>query len=144
MSEEKSVLVACYGSLRRNMGNYRVNEVAGGEFVSMGKTKDNHNLYKYCGGFPSVSLTHNDNGTPVVVDVFKTTEKGLTGAYDGLEGHHGNDNPRTFYKRTEIPVVLDSGEEVTCWIYHIDEATGPVVESGDWCLFKDTDYYKTV
>lgn len=138
---DKNVLVATYGSLRRGMGNFGVNAAAGGEYCCSGKTKDNIDLFEYCKGFPSVSLKHSEAGKPVVVDIFKTTAEGLRGAYDALEGHHGNDSPHTFYKRTEVPVILDSGEEVTCWIYHIDEQTGPLVEHGDWCLHKDPGYY---
>lgn len=138
---EKNVLVAAYGSLRRGMGNFRVNERAGGEFVGTGKTNDNIDLFQYCSGFPSVSLQHSDAGKSVVVDLFRTTQQGLEGAYDMLEGHHGNDNPHTFYKRTQIQVTLDSGEEVTAWIYHIDEQTGPLVEGGDWCVHKNGEGY---
>ena len=144
-TNEKTVHVACYGSLRRDMGNFRVNAAAGGEYCCSGKTKNNHDLFEYCKGFPSVSLEHSYAGKPVVVDIFKTTQGGLEGAYDALEGYHGNDNPHTFYKRTQVPVVLDSGEEVMCWIYHIDEQTGPLVEDGDWCIHKNgEDYYKNL
>lgn len=123
------------------MGNFRVNARAGGEYVGTGKTVDNIDLFQYCSGFPSVSLEHSESGKPVVVDVFKTTQEGLEGAYDMLEGHHGNDNPHTFYKRTQVRVDLN-GEEVMAWIYHIDEVTGPRVEHGDWCVHKDgKEYY---
>lgn len=138
---DKTVLVATYGSLRRGMGNFRVNLRAGGEFVGTGKTMEHFDLFEYCYGFPSVSLTHNSAGKPVTVDVFATTQDGLEGAYDGLEGHHGNDNPHTFYKRSKVKVQMDNGNLVDAWMYHIDEETGPVVEHGDWCVHKNGEQY---
>ena len=139
------VLVATYGSLRLRMENARVNDRAGGKYLASGSTVNNYDLFRYGGGyFPSVSLVHSESKKPVVVDVYETTEEGLTGAYDMLEGHRGNDNPHTFYKRTQIPVRLDSGEEVMAWIYHIDEQQETRVPSGDWCTYKRPYYYDEV
>lgn len=135
--ETKPVFVACYGSLRSLMGNHRVNAMAGGTVVGLGRTKDNYDLFAYCSGFPSVSLEHSDNGLPVRVEVYETTEAGLTGPYDRLEGYPN------FYNRTLIPVVLDDGSEVGCYIYHIDQVSGPLVENNDWCLRKyGPNYYE--
>ncbi|BCG44971.1 putative gamma-glutamyl cyclotransferase [Escherichia phage EK010] len=135
MSNEK-VLVATYGSLRKGQHNHAINARAGGVSIGEGWTVNNCNLYQYCTAyFPSVSLVHNSNGKPVRVEVFETTQAGLEGPYDGLEGHRGNDNPYTFYKRTLIPVLLDSGETVEAWIYHIDEEQDVLVESGDWTAY---------
>lgn len=134
---EKNVYVACYGSLRNGMGNYHVNEYAGAEYVGTGKTVNNYDLFAYCGGFPSVSLIHNDAQKPVVVDVFKTTQRGLEGPYDRLEGHRGNGHPQTFYNRDVVDVEMEDGTVLECWIYNIPEETGPLVESGDWCLYKN-------
>lgn len=121
------VLVAVYGSLRSGMQNYVVNENAGATLVGKGVTIDNYDLHRYAGCyFPSVSLTHSNAGKPVVVEVFETTESGLTGPYDRLEGYP------SFYNRTQIPVKLDNGDEVEAWIYHIDEEQPDLVESGDW------------
>lgn len=134
------IYVATYGSLRTGQANFRVNARAGAESIGEGFTKENYNLYRYGGSyFPSVSLEHNSNGKPVRVEVFKTDMDGVEGAYDMLEGHRGNDNPHTFYKRTPIEVVLDSGETVTAWIYHIDEEQDELVESGDWSLYLSED-----
>ncbi len=140
---EKNVLVATYGSLRRNMGNHHVNELAGGEFVGTGKTAGNVDIFAYCGGFPSISLKHCENGKPVVVDVYRTTQAGLEGPYDRLEGYSPTRKSGNFYDRSEVMIDMDNGEQVKAWIYHIDEQTGPLVESGDWGLYKGgEDYYK--
>lgn len=132
------VLVATYGSLRTGQHNFAINLRAGAESKGEGWTDNNYNLYRYGGAyFPSVSLVNTDNNTKVRVEVFETDQAGLEGPYDSLEGHRGNDNEYTFYKRTKIPVTLDSGETVEAWIYHIDEPQEELVESGDW-----TEYLK--
>lgn len=124
------VLVATYGSLRTGQANFRVNEMAGAKSLGEGWTVENHNLYRYNGAyFPSVSLVHNDNNTPVRVEVFETDRNGLTGPYDRLEGYPD------FYNRTEIPVKLDSGEVVQAWIYHIDQPLVETVKHGDWVKY---------
>lgn len=136
-AKEGHVFIATYGSLRRNMQNFRVNSHGGGEFVAKGKTVDNYDLYRYGGSyFPSVSLKHSESGVPVIVDVFEAPEDGLTGAYDMLEGYPG------FYNRTQIPILLDDGRTVSAWIYHIDDEQRNRVESGDWCTHNDAEYYE--
>lgn len=130
--EEGKTFVAVYGSLRTGMSNYGVNLRAGAELVGKGRTVDNYDLHRYAGCyFPSVSLTHSDSEMPVVVEVFETTDAGLTGPYDSLEGYP------SFYNRTVVPVVLDDGREVDAWIYHIDEKQKDVVSSGDWVTYLD-------
>ncbi|MGL4519211.1 MAG: gamma-glutamylcyclotransferase family protein [Phocaeicola sp.] len=138
---EKNVYVATYGSLRRKMGNHSVNAMAGGEFVGLGKTEQNINLYAYCSGFPSVSLAHSSNEKPVVVDVYHTTQSGLEGPYDRLEGYNEKDPKRGFYDRTLVKINMDDGRELDAWIYHIDEETGPLVESGDWAIHRAGEKY---
>lgn len=133
MSEANKVLVACYGSLRTGQANFHVNERAGAVSIGEGVTKENYNLYRYNASyFPSVSLAHNSHGNPVRVEVFETDEKGLTGPYDTLEGYSSDPSYR-FYDRTQIPIILDSGEEVLAWIYHIDvDMPESAVPHGDW------------
>ncbi|MFW3388241.1 UNVERIFIED_CONTAM: gamma-glutamylcyclotransferase family protein, partial [Kocuria sp. CPCC 205274] len=123
---EGKCFVATYGSLRRGMHNTRVNQMAGGELVGLGNTDRPYNLYDL-GSFPSISLVHTDQETPVRVEVYETNiEGGLEGPYDRLEGY-----PH-FYNRTEVPVTLDNGDTLTAWIYHIDEDARRPVEGGDW------------
>lgn len=132
MSEENKVFVACYGSLRSGQRNFVVNERAGAKSLGEGFTGENYNLYRYNGCyFPSISLKHSDHGVPVRVEVFETTQEGLTGPYDSLEGYP------SFYNRTQVPVKLDSGEEVKAWIYHIDEPQADPVDHGDWVKYLD-------
>lgn len=125
--QEGHVFVATYGSLRTGMQNDGVNVRAGATSLGNGKTKENYDLYRYAGCyFPSVSLVNSESNLPVVVEVFEAPSASLTGPYDMLEGYP------SFYNRTQIPVILDSGEEVIAWIYHIDEAQDERVEDGDW------------
>lgn len=139
------VFVATYGSLRRNMQNFRVNERAGGSFYGHGATVKDFDLFRYGGAyFPSVSLAHSESGKPVVVDVFETTQGGLEGPYDMLEGYNPKNPADGFYVRTQIEVKLESGEVVNAWIYHIDEEQNERVESGDWCTHNIPDYYETL
>ncbi|MGL5013756.1 MAG: gamma-glutamylcyclotransferase family protein [Bacteroidales bacterium] len=138
---DKIVYVATYGSLRRGMGNHVVNSYANAEFVGLGKTERNIDMFAYCGGFPSISLEHTENNKPIVVDVYKTTLDGLEGPYDRLEGYSPNRKGGNFYNRTKIKIKMDDGSELDAWIYHIDSVTGPLVESGDWGLFKGGENY---
>lgn len=127
------VLVAVYGSLRTGMENARVNNRAGATSIGEGFTKNNAGLYRYSAAyFPMVALDDQSAEKPVRVEIFETTQAGLEGPYDMLEGYP------TFYNRTQIQVVLDSGEEVTAWIYHIEESgsRGDKVESGDWKQYR--------
>lgn len=140
---DKNILVACYGSLRRNMGNFGCNVRAGAEFVGTGKTVEKYNLYDL-GSFPSISLVHNNQDHRVVVDVFRTDEAGLTGPYDSLEGYRGPDQ-YNFYNRTVVQIEMDTGEVVEAQIYHIDEEKSHPVGHGDWCLHHyGSDYYDHV
>lgn len=133
------VFVATYGSLRRGMSNEGVNYRAGAEYYGKGKTVENYDLFRYNSAyFPSVSLTHNASQTPVVVDVWETTQAGLEGPYDSLEGYPN------FYNRSEVDILMDSGEVLRCWIYHINSPMPNRVESGDWCLFNNHNYYEEV
>ncbi|AFE86182.1 putative AIG-2 protein [Salinivibrio phage CW02] len=118
-------LVAVYGTLRKGYGNHQVMKMVDGDFVAKGTTSQNFNMY-HMGGFPSVSKAHSSSETPITVEVYYVEEGGLTGPLDRLEGY-----PR-FYNRTKTPVILDDGTLVDAWLYHIDEETGPVIESGDW------------
>lgn len=128
--QEGHVFVATYGSLRTGMQNDGVNVRAGATSLGNGKTKENYDLYRYAGCyFPSVSLVNSESNLPVVVEVFEAPSAALMGPYDMLEGYP------SFYNRTQIPVILDTGEEVVAWLYHIDEAQEERVEHGDWVVY---------
>lgn len=128
---EGNVFVATYGSLRLGMGNYGTNVRAGAVHVGTGKTVDNYDISPVGGGaFPRLSLKHSTGNVPAVVDVFESSMDGLTGPYDTLEGYPN------FYNRTVVPIVMDNGDTLDAWIYHIDEPASEIVEDGDWCRWK--------
>lgn len=132
MEKSNSVYVAVYGSLRTGMENEGVNHQAGAVSLGEGFTKNKYLLSQYGRAyFPVVSLI--EEKTPLRIEVWKTDETGLTRNYDMLEGYP------SFYNRTQVPVTLDSGEEINAWIYHIDDKRqhGTEVESGDWKIFKN-------
>lgn len=134
MEQNNNVFVAVYGSLRSGMENEGVNHRAGAISLGEGFTKNKYLLSQYGRAyFPVVSLT--EEKTPLRIEVWKTNELGLTRHYDALEGYP------SFYNRTQIPVVLDTGEEINAWIYHIDDKRqhGVEVESGDWKVFKNVN-----
>lgn len=139
--KEGNVFIATYGSLRRGMHNWRVNEYGNGQVVGLGNTDENYNLYDL-GSFPSVSLAHNSHGAKVRVEVYEAPadETGMRGSYDRLEGYREGASHQ-FYNRTEIPVTMDNGDTLTAWIYHIDEDQSRPVVSGDWCLHRNPNYY---
>lgn len=131
MNNEKKILVATYGSLRTGQSNFRVNERAGGVSIGEGWTSKPYQLARYSTAyFPMVTLGVN-TGQKVRVEVFQTTQAGLEGPYDTLEGYPG------FYNRTLVNVELDDGTQVDAWIYHIENqrAAGEVVEHGDWVKY---------
>lgn len=145
--KEGHVFIATYGSLRRGMQNFRVNQNGGGVFVGMGKTVQNFDLYRYGGSyFPSVNLTESKSGVPVVVDVFEAPIAGLEGSYDTLEGHHAPNHEHNFYNRSKVTIKLEDDSYLSAWIYHIDEDQGDAnrVKSGDWCTFNRPDYYAEI
>lgn len=123
--------VACYGTLRKNCGNHRL--LDGATFIGTGRTKGT--MYKYCSGFPAISLEGKEDG--VVVEVYEVNDAQLL-RLDQLEGYHGNGAPN-FYDRSLVSVKLDKqfdGGLDPVWIYHIEGADmkerAPVIESGDW------------
>lgn len=118
------ILLACYGTLRKDMEQAWRHERSGARYLGTGATEEPYNLFQASSWFPSISLKHNSNGKPVVVDLYEVDEDKLP-IYDQLEGYPG------FYSRSHIPVIVD-GNRVTALIYHLDEVTGPVIESGDW------------
>lgn len=154
MNNTDKVFVATYGSLRREMENFRVNGNAGGEFLSTATSVKKIPLYRFNNAyFPSISLSpsHVKESTPVLhVDIFTCEEQGLTGPYDCLEGYPD------FYNRSVEDFVLNkdckvgdtsyyAGDVIQAWVYHIDEEMDEPVESGDWCVYQcGANYYNNL
>jgi len=114
-------LVAVYGTLKKGFNNY-YNYLTSSKHVGAGKTQDKYPLI--VDGLPYL-LNKKGLGYNVKVDVFKVSDATFK-KLDMLEGH-----PR-WYRREQIPVKLNNGKVVTCWIYfnRVKEAgNNPIQES---------------
>ena len=130
--ENNTVLVAVYGSLRKGLGNHPCMASAKAVFIDTGIAQ-NFELWAYSGkNFPCVTET-TDGNAEVVVEVYETTQQGLEGPLDRLEGHNPDRPEHSFYDRKQVPIILDSGNIVQAWIYyHHDEPNVQQVVHGDW------------
>lgn len=121
------ILVAVYGSLRKNMGNHRLLENANylGEF----KTEPIFSLYSL-GGYPGLK----ENGeTSVTMEVYEVTPEEAR-RVDNLEGYTPGSKYNDFYDK--IFINTPYGEAGT-YIYVPSVNQRTLVESGNWKLFKN-------
>ena len=122
--------VAVYGSLRQGMGNHRVMERAGGEYLHT-TLVNGFGLYPYAGtGFPAVGQLE---GAKTIVELYEVDDVGLS-RLDSLEGfREGSSN--NFYERMEVTTEL--GDTAMIY-YHTDIApdlAAKLIEHGDWCQY---------
>lgn len=121
---------AVYGSLRQGMGNHRVMQAAGGEYLSKSVVSD-WGLYPYAGtGFPAIGKLE---GAQTVVELYEVDAEGLR-RLDSLEGfREGSTN--NFYER--MTVTTEDGDEAFIY-YHENIApalAAKLIEHGDWCQY---------
>lgn len=118
--------LAVYGTLRRKYGNHGLISRASATHVGDGWTDEKHALY--ASGIPYVQK---DGGeSRVRVEVYDIPEE-FVPSIDQLEGH-----PQ-WYRREETSITLDSGENVTAWLYFMpgieEESTHlTLIETGDY------------
>lgn len=123
------MIVAVYGSLRKDMGNHRLMD--GSEFIGKGILQDGSTMFS-SGGFPilSFALTKSE---PVLVELYNVDNPRNMMMLDRLEGYPD------WYNRTERQFKMEDGSMMTAWIYHQDRDFTerlPVVESGDWVKYR--------
>jgi gamma-glutamylcyclotransferase (GGCT)/AIG2-like uncharacterized protein YtfP len=53
-----------------------------------------------------------------------------------LEGYSPEDHENSWYKREEIPVVMEDQSETNAFIYFNNVETGTEVESGDYTVYR--------
>lgn len=120
--------VAVYGSLRKGLGNHRLLEHV--QDHEKGVTCTPYDMYSL-GGFPAIV---HGGIKGVVVEVYRVDQHTMD-RLDGLEGYP------SFYDREEVEVVLESGEEVTAWIYYMHTAPNDhIVTGNDWKVHVDNRY----
>jgi len=114
-----------YGTLREGCGNWvgLLSPLRGTE----AKTNEKYRMLSY-GGFPAVYKAEK-GGVKITGELFAVDTTTLE-RVDRLEG-----NP-TWYKREEIKVTTQSGEEVVAWMYIMpDDGYASIkseIPSGDW------------
>jgi gamma-glutamylcyclotransferase (GGCT)/AIG2-like uncharacterized protein YtfP len=126
MKNEEKILVAVYGSLRKNMGNHRLLEDA--VYLGNFKTKPEFSLYSL-GGFPGLKKRGN---TEVTMEVYQITP-GEAHRIDQLEGYDPKRNDNYFYDKIEIETPYGAAGT---YIYVGEVSEDRLVESGDWTEFR--------
>lgn len=121
----RNILIAVYGSLRKEFGNHRLIDKA--EYKGMFSTDPVYSLYSL-GGYPG--LKENGN-TSVVMEVYAVNENEAHNV-DMLEGYTPGEKP---YFYDKIPIETPWGEaSVYTYVGHISEDR--LVKSGDWFTFR--------
>ena len=113
-----------YGTLKRNFSNHYFLRQA--TYVGQARTVEHYGLY--VDEFPFVYAS--DPVCAIRGEVYRVDSATLT-RLDGLEGH-----PRR-YRREEIEVRLDSGEEMRAWLYFFPERSGRLIPSGEFNPLKE-------
>ena len=135
------MLVAVYGTLRRNQGNnlaLKLDEL--GEYLET--TIITGTMFSL-GGFPGVMTGGNHTGR-VVVDVYYLPEEHrdmMLKRLDALEGYDptsGNSPSNMYVRKT---TVTETGRMVFYYEWNWEPpATSRIVEDGDWVAFKERGY----
>jgi len=106
-----------YGTLMKGYSNHYPLKRA--EWVGSAKTLEKYSLYE--SGIPFVfkgeAVSH------IYGELYRVDELTLK-IIDRLEGHP------EWYRREEIQIVTDSGNNVTAWLYFYPEKRGKLVTSG--------------
>ena len=123
----KKYLVAVYGSLRRGMGNHQY-YLSSSEYKGTFSTEPEYTLHSLS-YYPGLKL---DGNTSIVMEVYEVDEETLKNL-NILEGYRPGEKS-TFYDRIEINTPW--GRAFT-YIYVNKLSKDSIVESGDWCEFKN-------
>ncbi|MGI6460861.1 MAG: gamma-glutamylcyclotransferase family protein [Candidatus Hydrogenedentales bacterium] len=116
MSREQYVFV--YGRLRSGFWNQFL--LGTRKSAGMGRTTESYALY--VSAMPYVRV--DQAVSPIRGEVYKVSEQTLRDL-DRLMAHP------TWYRRCEVSIRLDSGPEVTAWMYVRPGTSGVLVENGD-------------
>jgi gamma-glutamylcyclotransferase (GGCT)/AIG2-like uncharacterized protein YtfP len=122
-------LVACYGSLRKKMHNHHY-YLSDADYKGTFTTEPEYTLHSLS-AYPGLKLNGNHS---VVMEVYEVDEDTLKNL-NRLEGYRPNETS-TFYDRIEINTPW--GKAFT-YIYVSELSKESIVESGDWCEFKNKE-----
>ena len=99
-------VIGVYGTLKKNYSNYN-RYLRSSKYLGRGKTVDKYPLLIQ--GLPYL-IEEKGVGHNVEIDIFKVDDSKLLDL-DRLEGHPN------WYRRKQVPIKLNSGKVVTCWVY---------------------------
>lgn len=122
-------IVAVYGSLRQGLGNHRLLDNDGVEFLGKGETVSKANMVSL-GAFPAITQPSASGGSyPINVEVYSVDDDTFNNL-ERLEGYP------TFYDREVVQVVMSDKRIVNANIYFIADINRgrDVLEHGDWVL----------
>lgn len=122
MSKERNILLAVYGTLRRECGNNK-HFLSEAEFKGEFSSEPVYGLYSL-GGFPGLK---EDGNTSVKMEVFAVNEDEAL-RVDALEGYSVNREPH-FYNKKEIETPWGDAH---VYVYVRDVEKRDLIESGDW------------
>ena len=123
----KKYLVAVYGSLRSGMGNHHY-YLSNSNYKGTFPTEPEYTLHSLS-AYPGLKQNRNHS---VVMEVYEVDEDTLKNL-NRLEGYRPGETS-TFYDRIEIDTPW--GKAYT-YIYVNKLSKDSIVESGDWCEFKN-------
>jgi len=126
-----SVFVFVYGTLRSQ------GEPRGEGIRSVGSAYVN-GFTMYClGGFPGVV----EGEDQITGEVLEVSEQHFN-SFDRYEGYNPKEPEKGLYNRRKVSARLTNGETVEAWIYTFNnnqQREYPVVESGDWFVYRNID-----
>jgi gamma-glutamylcyclotransferase (GGCT)/AIG2-like uncharacterized protein YtfP len=114
-----------YGTLRRGSNNQFARLLSEQQQL-LGMARVPGRLYDL-GSYPGARRADHSNEW-ILGEVFRLDDPGkLLAALDDYEGSE--------FERVIVPVHLDDGRSIDCWIYwYVGAAPGRLVASGDWFL----------
>ena len=121
-------IVAVYGTLRKDFGNYFATGLNTQKRLGEDKTKEDYTLRCF-GSFPGM---YPNGNTSVVVEVFEVTDPQVFYNLDRLEGHQ--EGVKSGYHREKI--TLKSGIQAWTYVYYGNHYGNEVIH-GDWKKYQN-------
>jgi len=123
----EKILVAVYGSLRKNLGNHSLIEDS--KYLGEEWTEDGYTMISLS-AFPGVY--EDESGGKVKIEIYEV-DSYTAARLDMLEGYSGEDSSRNFYNKK----IIETSHGPT-YIYFINDSyrgRNNIVEGGDWTEF---------